>query len=85
MKCDLLDLMKDFKIEEAYCLESEGVPFYAIVSADAASLMGAIGELNDLEADVVVLSPEEKESLYFSESEIANTVLHVIEKGKRLI
>lgn len=85
MKCDLLELLKSYKIDEAYCLESDEIPFYAIISPEASSVMSALEELSDLEADVVVLSPEEKGSLYSSESEIASTVLNVIERGSRLI
>lgn len=85
MKCDLLELLKNYKIDEAYCFESDEIPFYAIISSEASKVMGALEELSDLEADVVVLSPEEKDSLYSSDSEIASTVLNVIEQGKRLI
>ena len=84
MKEDLLKLIEEFDVNELYFLE-ETIPTYIIVSAQSESLLKKIGEMEEIEADIITLTPDEKEALKFSPSEISKVVINVMEKGERLI
>ncbi|HOI63238.1 MAG TPA: hypothetical protein PLM80_10260 [Mesotoga sp.] len=84
MKEDLLKLIEEFDVTELYFLE-ETIPTYIIVSAQSESLLKKIGEMEEIEADIITLTPDEKEALKFSPSEISKVVINVMEKGERLI
>jgi hypothetical protein len=84
MKEDLLKLIEEFDVNELYFLE-ETIPTYIIVSAQSESLLKKIGEMEEIEADIITLTPDEKEALKFSPSEISKVVMNVMEKGERLI
>ncbi|HNR78617.1 MAG TPA: hypothetical protein PK411_03930 [Mesotoga infera] len=84
MKEDLLKLIEEFDVTELYFLE-ETIPTYIIVSVQSESLLKKIGEMEEIEADIITLTPDEKEALKFSPSEISKVVINVMEKGERLI
>jgi hypothetical protein len=84
MKEDLFKLIEEFDVNELYFLE-ETIPTYIIVSAQSESLLKKIGEMEEIEADIITLTPDEKEALKFSPSEISKVVMNVMEKGERLI
>ncbi|AKI96904.1 hypothetical protein [Kosmotoga pacifica] len=82
---NLMEKLKECEVEGVYMVEGEEVPFYAIIAKDPEQLMKILGEHEDFEADVAVLSPEELEALKSTKSEIALTVINAIEKGTRLL
>jgi glucosamine 6-phosphate synthetase-like amidotransferase/phosphosugar isomerase protein len=82
---DLLKILSGFEIEEVYFLQDDAIPTYVIVSPESDKILGKIGELSEIEADVISLTPEEREELKESESEISTVVLNIMKKGKRLV
>ncbi|ACR78903.1 MULTISPECIES: hypothetical protein [Kosmotoga] len=81
----LVECLKEYKLEEFYHLEGDEVPFYVIVSQEPEKVIEVLQSLDDLEADVVVLSPEEKEAIGSTNSEIAAAVSKAIEKGQKVL
>jgi PII-like signaling protein len=84
MKEKLLALEEKHSISEMYCLEEE-VPFFVIISEDADMIIKSLEEVQELEADVVVLTEEEKVALEKANSEIGKVVSRVLKEGQRLI
>ena len=81
----LVEHLKEYKLEEFYHLEGDEVPFYVIVSQEPEKVIDVLQNLDELEADVVVLSPEEKAAIGSTNSEIAVAVLKAIEKGQKIL
>lgn len=85
MNEELLKILGDFNVKELYFLQDDAIPTFIIVSSESEEILKKVGELEEIEADIITLTPEEREKLKLSKNEISKVVLNVMEKGEKLI
>ncbi|MBN2219497.1 MAG: hypothetical protein JW697_04395 [Kosmotogaceae bacterium] len=85
MKSELLRVLEGFSVEEVFYTSGEPIPTFVIVSMESEELLQKIGEIEEIEADIIVISPEEKKKLENANSEMSKVVLNVIESGEKLL
>ncbi len=84
MKEKLLTLKDEHDISEMYYMEEE-VPFFVIISEEAEKIISSLEKVQELEADVVVLTDKERKKLEEADSEIGRVVSRVLKEGQKLI
>ncbi|HCO69735.1 hypothetical protein [Mesotoga sp.] len=85
MKSELMKVIEGFSVEEVYFASGEPIPTFVIVSIESEDLLQKIGEMEEIEADIIVISPEERKKLENANSEISKAVMNVIESGEKLL
>ena len=85
MKSELMKVLDDFSVEEAYYAAGEAIPTFVIVSMEPENLLQKIGEMEEIEADIIVISPEERKKLESADSDMSRVVMSVIESGEKLL
>lgn len=85
MKSELMKVIEGFSVEEVYFTTGEPIPTFVIVSVESEDLLQKIGEMEEIEADIIVISPEERKKLDSANSDISKAVLNVIKSGEKLL
>ncbi|PNE22764.1 hypothetical protein V511_07425 [Mesotoga sp. Brook.08.YT.4.2.5.1] len=85
MKSELMKVLDDFSVEEAYYAAGEAIPTFVIVSMEPENLLQKIGEMEEIEADIIVISPDERKKLESADSDMSRVVMSVIESGEKLL
>ncbi len=85
MKSELMKVIEGFSVEEVYFTSGETIPTFVIVSVESEDLLQKIGEMEEIEADIIVISPEERKKLENANSDISKAVMNVIESGEKLL
>ncbi|MDD2333096.1 MAG: hypothetical protein PHD38_01675 [Mesotoga sp.] len=85
MKSELMKIIEGFSVEEVYFTTGEPIPTFVIVSVESEDLLQKIGEMEEIEADIIVISPDERKKLESANSDISKAVLNVIESGEKLL
>ncbi|RAM62886.1 hypothetical protein DS66_06320 [Mesotoga sp. SC_3PWM13N19] len=85
MKSELMKVLDGFSVEEAYYAAGEAIPTFVIVSLEPENLLQKIGEMEEIEADIIVISPEERKKLESADSDMSRVVMSVIESGEKLL
>jgi len=85
MKSELMKVIEGFSVEEVYFTSGESIPTFVIVSLESEDLLQKIGEMEEIEADIIVISPEERKKLENANSDISKAVMNVIKSGEKLL
>ncbi|MBN2254023.1 MAG: hypothetical protein JW701_10015 [Kosmotogaceae bacterium] len=85
MKSELMKVIEGFSVKEVYFTTGEPIPTFVIVSVESEDLLQKIGEMEEIEADIIVISPEERKKLDSANSDISKAVLNVIKSGEKLL
>jgi len=85
MKSELMKVIEGFSVDEVYFTSGEPIPTFVIVSVESEDLLQKIGEMEEIEADIIVISPEERKKLENANSDISKAVMNVIESGEKLL
>lgn len=82
---NVVDMVKRYPGSELYVLESEEIPFFAIITEDTKDVINELNDIEELEADVAVLSPDEVEEVTAGSNEFASEIRKVLQEGTRLV
>jgi hypothetical protein len=85
MISNVVDMVKRYPGSELYVLEGEGIPFFAIITEDTKDVINDLNDIDELEADVAVLSPDEVEEVTAGSNEFASEIRKVLQEGTKLV
>ncbi|MFO7880961.1 MAG: hypothetical protein R6U52_00290 [Kosmotogaceae bacterium] len=85
MISDVIEMVKKYPGSELYILEGDDIPFFAIITDDTKNVINELNDIEELEADVAVLSPDEVEDVASGSNEFASEIRKVLQEGKKLV